>query len=108
MADHSEIDHFISILFEMLKFIDQKFPQESHSDRMFYANILKAIINQDAFEAVAMYAATHNPQSPYYAFKQLIEKYELLQELDFRAERHQKFAAGYAQFYSLSLSPMEL
>lgn len=108
MADHSEIDHFISILFEMLKFIDQKFPQESHSDRMFYANILKAIINQDAFEAVAMYAATHNPLSPYYAFKQLIEKYELLQELDFRAERHQKFAAGYAQFYSLSLSPMEL
>ena len=108
VADHSEIDHFISILFEMLKFIDQKFPQESHSDRMFYANILKAIINQDAFEAVAMYAATHNPQSPYYAFKQLIEKYELLQELDFRAERHQKFAAGYAQFYSLSLSPMEL
>src|SRR5690606_26425280 len=60
MADHSEIDHFISILFEMLKFIDQKFPQaslaasetvqDSHSDRMFYASILKAIINQDAFE----------------------------------------------------------
>ena len=64
MADHSEIDHFISILLEMLKFIDQKFPQRSaddgHSDRMFYANILKAIINQDAFEAVAMYAATHH------------------------------------------------
>lgn len=99
MADHSEIDHFISILFEMLKFIDQKFPQDSHSDRMFYANILKAIINQDAFEAVAMYAATHNPQSPYYAFKQLIQKYELLEELDLRALKQQRFLPEYAQVF---------
>jgi hypothetical protein len=100
MADHSEIDHFISILFEMLKFIDQKFPQDAHNDRMFYANILKAIINQDAFEAVAMYAATHNPQSPYFEFKQLIEKYELLQELDLSGARQQKFVAGYVQFFA--------
>ena len=103
MADHSEIDHFISILFEMLKFIDQKFPQraaeDGHSERMFYANILKAIINQDAFEAVALYAATQNPQSPYFAFKQLIEKYELLQELDLRPAQRQKFMASYAEFF---------
>lgn len=100
MADHSEIDHFISILFEMLKFIDQKFPQDSHADRMFYANILKAIINQEAFEAIAMYAATHNPKNAFFAFKQLIEKYELLEELDLRAAKHQKFVAGYAQFFT--------
>jgi hypothetical protein len=99
MADHSEIDHFISILYEMLKFIEQKFPQDVQNDRMFYANILKAIINQDAFEAVAMYAATHNPKSPYFEFKRLIEKYELLQELDLRGPRRQKFMAGYTQFF---------
>ena len=99
MADHSEIDHFISILFEMLKFIDQKFPHETHSDRMFYANVLKAIINQEAFEAIAMYAATHDARNAFYPFKQLIEKYELLEELDLSAERHQKFVAGYAQFF---------
>lgn len=112
MADHSEIDHFISILLEMLKFIDQKFPQRSaddgHSDRMFYANILKAIINQDAFEAVAMYAATHHPQSPYFAFKQLIEKYELLQELDLRPAQRQKFVAGYAEFFPQMQPPAPL
>ena len=118
MADHSEIDHFISILFEMLKFIDQKFPQasltasetvqDSHSDRMFYANILKAIINQDAFEAVALYAATHNPQSPYFAFKQLIEKYELLQELDLRPAQRQKFMASYAEFFPQMQPPAPL
>ena len=108
MADHSEIDHFVSILLEMLKFIDQKFPQDSHSDRMFYANILKAIINQDAFEAVAMYAATHNPQSPYFAFKQLIEKYELLQELDLRPAQRQKFVAGYAEFFPQLQPPAPL
>lgn len=112
MGDHSEIDHFISILFEMLKFIDQKFPQrgedDGHSERMFYANILKAIINQDAFEAVAMYAATHNPQSPYFAFKQLIEKYELLQELDLRPVQRQKFVAGYAQFFPQMQPPAPL
>ncbi|HEY4663621.1 MAG TPA: putative phage abortive infection protein [Comamonas sp.] len=99
MADHSEIDHFISILFEMLKFIDQKYPEDSHSDRMFYANILKAIINQDAFEAVAMYAATLDARDPFFEFKQLIEKYELLQELDLGAAKHKKFVAGYAQFF---------
>lgn len=99
MADHSEIDHFISILFEMLKFIDQKYPEQAHSDRMFYANILKAIINQDTFEAIAMYAATHNPQSPYFAFKQLLQKYELLEELDLRAVQRQKFVTGYRQFF---------
>ena len=99
MADHSEIDHFISILFEMLKFIDQKFPLSEHNDRMFYANILKAIINQEAFEAVALYAATRDPHSPYAQLKALIEKYELLQELDLRAPRLQKFMAGYVQFY---------
>lgn len=104
MADHSEIDHFISILFEMLKFIDHKFPHDGlahdvHNDRMFYANILKAIINQDAFEAVAMYAATQHPQSPYFEFKQLIEKYELLQELDLRPAQRQKFVAGYATYF---------
>ena len=118
MADHSEIDHFISILLEMLKFIDQKFPQtglsqldgrpDSHSDRMFYANILKAIINQDAFEAVAMYAATQNPQSPYFAFKQLIEKYELLQELDLRPAHRQKFVQGFAQFFPQMQPPAPL
>ena len=123
MGDHSEIDHFISILFEMLKFIDQKFPQSEalhagtphnegaqtvHSDRMFYANILKAIINQDAFEAVAMYAATHNPDSAYFAFKQLIEKYELLQELDLRPAQRQKFVAGYAQFFPHMQPPAPL
>ena len=108
MADHSEIDHFISILFEMLKFIDQKFPQSDHSDRVFYANILKAIINQDAFEAVAMYAATHNPQSPYFEFKRLIEKYELLQELDLRPAQRQKFVAGYAQFFPHMQPPAPL
>ena len=99
MADHSEVDHFISILYEMLKFIDQKFPEDSHGDRMFYANILKAIINQSTFEAIAMYAATHNPDSPYFPFKQLLEKYELLEELDLRAAQHRKFLQGYAQFY---------
>lgn len=106
MADHSEIDHFVSILFEMLKFIDQKFPQDSHSDRMFYANILKAIINQEGFEAVAMYAATHNPQSSYFAFKQLIEKYELLEELDLRALKHPKFVDSYTQFFTQLHSPV--
>lgn len=99
MADHSEIDHFISILFEMLRFSEHKFPQDDHGARMFYANILKAIINQDAFEAVAMYAATHNTQSPYFEFKQLIEKYELLQELDLRPQQRQKFKDGYAQYF---------
>ena len=99
MADHSEIDHFISILFEMLKFIDQKFPQDAHSDRMFYANILKAIINQDAFEAIAMYAATNNANSPYFAFKQLVEKYELLEELDLNSAPRKKFATGYATYF---------
>lgn len=108
MGDHSEIDHFISILFEMLKFIEQKFPQGDHSDRMFYANILKAIINQDAFEAVAMYAATHNPQSPYFAFKQLIGKYELLQELDLRPVQRQKFVASYAEFFPQLQPPAPL
>ncbi|MGN1055935.1 MAG: putative phage abortive infection protein, partial [Comamonas sp.] len=77
----------------------------SHSDRMFYANILKAIINQDAFEAVAMYAATHNPDSPYYAFKQLIQKYELLEELDLRALKQQRFVPEYAQVFS-QLKPL--
>lgn len=99
MADHSEIDHFISILQEMLKFIDQKYPEDVQTDRMFYANILKAIINQEAFEAVAMYAATDNPQSPYFAFRQLIEKYELLQELDLRAIQQPKLVADYLQFF---------
>lgn len=99
MAEHSEIDHFISILFEMLRFIDQKFPGEAHSERMFYANTLKAIMNQQAFEAVAMFAATHDARSPYFAFKQLIEKYELLQELDLHAPRHAAFRAGYAEFF---------
>lgn len=106
MADHSEIDHFISILFEMLKFIDQKFPQDSHTDRMFYANILKAIINQEAFEAVAMYAATHNPDSTYFTFKQLIEKYELLEELDLRALKHPKFLNSYTQFFTQLHNPV--
>jgi hypothetical protein len=106
MADHSEIDHFISILLEMLKLIDQKFPNESHEDRMFYANILKAIINQDAFEAVAMYAATHNPQSPYFAFKQLIERYELLEELDLRGFKHHQFDSAYAGYFE-KLRPLE-
>ena len=100
MADHSEIDHFISILFEMLKFMDQKFPQDAHSDRMFYANILKAIINQDAFEAIAMYAATQAANHPFFEFKQLIEKYELLQELDLSQPVRQKFVAGYVQYFS--------
>lgn len=100
MGDHSEIDHFISILFEMLKFIDQKFPEDSASDRVFYANILKAIINQDAFEAIALYAATNDAASPYFSFKQLIEKYQLLEELDMRSPRLQKLAPGYAQFYT--------
>lgn len=99
MADHSEIDHFISILLEMLKFIDQKFPTGSHSDRMFYANILKAIINQDAFEAVAMYAATRNPKSPYFVFKQLIERYELLEELDLQGFQHHQFDKAYASYF---------
>ena len=112
MADHSEIDHFISILLEMLKFIDQKFPQhgegDGHSERMFYANILKAIINQDAFEAVALYAATHNPDSPYYQFRQLIEKYELLQELDLRPAQRQKFVASYAEFFPQMRPPAPL
>lgn len=108
MADHSEIDHFISILFEMLRFIDQKFPDTAHEDRMFYANILKAIINQDAFEAIAMYAATQNPQSPYLEFKQLIEKYELLQELDLRPAQRQKFMAGYAQYFPQLQPPAPL
>lgn len=99
MADHSEIDHFISILQEMLKFIDQKYPEDMQTDRMFYANILKAIINQEAFEAVAMYAATDNPQSPYFAFRQLIEKYELLQELDLRSIQQPKLVADYLQFF---------
>jgi hypothetical protein len=48
---------------------------------------------------VAMYAATHNPKSPYFEFKRLIEKYELLQELDLRGPRRQKFMAGYTQFF---------
>ena len=118
MADHSEIDHFISVLFAMLKFIDQKFPkaglhkeeaaQDGHSDRMFYANILKAIMNQDAFEVVAMYAATHQTQSPYYAFRQLIEKYELLEELDLRAVHRQKFLAGYAHYFAQLKPPVPL
>lgn len=108
MADHSEIDHYISILFEMLKFIDHKFPEDAHDDRMFYANVLKAIINQDTFEAIAMYAATHNPQSPFYVFKQLLEKYELLAELDLRPQQHQKFAAGYAQFFPHLKQPAPL
>ena len=99
MADHSEIDHFISILFEMLKFIDQKFPDPTQGDPMFYANILKAIINQDAFEAIAMYAATNDAQSPYFAFKQLIEKYELLEELDLRSAQRQKFAQAYRHYF---------
>ena len=99
MADHSEIDHFISILFEMLKFIDQKFPRASHSDQMFYANILKAIINQDGFEAVALFAATQEPQNPFFPFKKLIEKYELLQELDLRPAHRQKFVDGYTQYF---------
>jgi hypothetical protein len=99
MADHSEIDHFISLLFEMLKFIDLKFPSEALEERTFYADILKAIINQDAFEAIAMYAATNDQASPYYRFKQLIEKYTLLEELDLRAPQRQKFAPGYAQFF---------
>ena len=99
VADHSEIDHFISILFEMLKFIDQKFPSDSLDERTFYADILKAIINQDAFEAIAMYAATNDEGSPYFHFKQLIEKYELLEELDLRAPLRQKFAAGYARYF---------
>ncbi|MBF6632321.1 MAG: hypothetical protein ITG01_14410 [Comamonas sp.] len=107
MADHSEIDHFISILLEMLKFIDQKYPEDVETDRMFYANILKAIINQDAFEAVALYAATHNPHSPYFVFKQLIEKYELLQELDLRAVKRQKFVAGYLQFFPQLEKPVD-
>ena len=106
MADHSEIDHFISILLEMLKFIDQKFPQDVQEDRMFYANILKAIINQDAFEAVAMYAATEHTDSPYFAFKQLIEKYELLQELDLRSPLRQKFLSGYARYYPQLHTPL--
>lgn len=108
MADHSEIDHFISILLEMLKFIDQKFPQDSHSDRMFYANILKAIINQDAFEVVAMYAATHNPKSAYYGFKQLLQKYELLEELDLSAPKRQKFISAYTHFFSQLEPPAPL
>ena len=129
MADHSEIDHFISILFEMLKFIEQKFPhsgftdaaadagaaagsrsagRDVHSERMFYANILKAIINQDAFEAVAMYAATHNPDSAYWAFKQLIEKYELLQELDLRPAQRQKFMVDYATYFPHMQPPAPL
>lgn len=108
MADHSEIDHFISILYEMLKFIDHKFPQDDHSERMFYANILKAIINQDAFEAVALYAATHNPKSPYFAFKQLIEKYELLKELDLRPAQRQKFMESYAEFFPQMQPPEPL
>ena len=99
MADHSEIDHFISLLFELLKFIDQKFPSDSLDERTFYADILKAIINQEAFEAIAMYAATNDAGSPYFHFKQLIEKYALLEELDLRAPLRQKFAAGYAQFF---------
>lgn len=99
MADHSEIDHFISILQEMLKFIDQKYPEDVQADRMFYANILKAIINQDTFEAVAMYAATHDPQSPYFAFRQLIEKYELLQELDLRTIQQPQLMADYLKFF---------
>ena len=108
MADHSEIDHFISILFEMLKFIEQKFPDTAQGDRMFYANILKAIINQDAFEAVAMYAATNSTQSAYFAFKQLIAKYELLQELDLRPAQRQKFAAAYAQYFPQLQPPAPL
>lgn len=108
MADHSEVDHFISILFEMLKFIDQKFPDTAQGDRMFYANILKAIINQDAFEAVAMYAATQHPHSPYLEFKHLIEKYELLQELDLRPAQRQKFVQGYAQFFPQLQPPAPL
>lgn len=99
MADHSEVDHFISILLEMLKFIDQKFPQDVQEDRMFYANILKAIMNQEAFEAVALYAATRDARSPYLLFKTLIEKYELLQELDLGAPKLQKLAGAYAQFF---------
>ena len=99
MADHSEIDHFISILFEMLKFIDLKYPGNALAERTFYADILKAIINQDAFEAIAMYAATNDTASPYFHFKQLIEKYELLEELDAHAPQHQKFADGYDQYF---------
>jgi len=92
----------------MLRFIEQKFPDTAHGDPMFYANILKAIINQDAFEAVAMYAATRNPQSPYMEFKQLIEKYELLQELDLRPAQRQKFMAGYAQYFPQLQPPAPL
>ena len=103
MADHNEIDHFISILFEMLNFVEQKFPGSDPAEQHFYANILKAIINQDTFEAVAMYAATNDPDSPYAAFKQLIEKYRLLEELDLRHPEHRKFAAAYAQYFQQPL-----
>lgn len=45
------------------------------------------------------FEATHNTQSPYFEFKQLIEKYELLQELDLRPQQRQKFKDGYAQYF---------
>ena len=55
-----------------------------------------------------MYAATHQAQSPYYAFRQLIEKYELLEELDLRAVHRQKFLAGYAHYFAQLKPPVPL
>lgn len=86
LKEQDDTDHYLRLVYQILKFTDESYPEQRndgnfHQEKKFYSNILRSVIDQDALEIIAVYAADEDENSSFAKFKKLIEKYEFLEHL---------------------------
>lgn len=94
-----ETSHYFRILYHILKFIleNNRFDTEPMPFELaiktsvtktekFYSNIIRSFLNKDIVQLLAMNCVAEEPSNAFYKYRQLIERYSLLEHLHIEFE----------------------
>ncbi|HCG6618079.1 TPA: hypothetical protein NJ225_004697, partial [Vibrio parahaemolyticus] len=90
----SDTSHYFRVLYHILKFIlenssfnaepmlfEAAVEKEVTRTEKFYSNIVRSFLNKEVIQLLAINCVVEDPLDPYYKYRQLVERYSLLEHL---------------------------
>ncbi|EEZ80896.1 hypothetical protein HUO05_25700 (plasmid) [Vibrio alginolyticus] len=104
----SDTSHYFRVLYHILKFIleNSRFDAEPMlfeaavekkvtRTEKFYSNIVRSFLNKEVIQLLAINCVVVDPLDPYYKYRQLVERYSLLEHLHIDAEWQKELFGKY-------------